>query len=226
MLRAPPPPSRGDNSPGERCCAPWREALSASAAPGSSPLPARACSPLGSRRGSACPCLAGAARRCGTRKLEVGDAAAAGLGEWNAAAEEAPASLAQLYLAGGEGPREGGEGAGPGVHATSASVTPPRPPGWEALRIDGCQHARAAGQGRTPRGEATLESGGGCLKGQSRLLRWSGPGCGTDSDCAAFALSFSVLLLLLVFVFFGYYWDCWITITCKELVCSQIPKAL
>lgn len=96
----------------------------------------------------------------------------------------------------------GGEGAGPGVHATSASVTPPRPPGWEALRIDGCQHARAAGESRKPRGEATLESGGGCLKGQSRLLLWSGPGCGTDSDCAAFALSFSVLLLLLVFVFF------------------------
>lgn len=52
----------------------------------------------------------------------------------------------------GKGRGRGGEGAGPGAHATSAGVAPLRPPRWEALKIDGCQHARAAGRAARPAG--------------------------------------------------------------------------
>lgn len=61
----------------------------------------------------------------------------------------------------------------PGAHATSAGVAPPRPPRWEALAIDGCQHARAAAGAHAPR-EVNGGKGGDVLKRQSRQLCLSG----------------------------------------------------
>lgn len=204
--------------PGNRAATSGRRTLAASAAPGSAPPPARARSPLGSRRDPVCPCLAGAGRRCGRRRGEAGDEDVAGLGEWNAAAvAEATAAVraspAQLYRAGGGGPRRGrgrgGRGAGPGAHATSAGVALPRPPRWEAPPVDGWQHASAAGRPARPAGGETGWAGG-VLKGTvtPALLEWTGRWYRFRLRCLCAALSSSfTIIIVLFFGLFGYYLD-------------------
>lgn len=119
-----------------------------------------------------------------------------------AAAAAAPASLAQLYRAGGGEPRRG-EGKGRargGVRRArnkrrrrAAGTAPLGGPAGRRLpartrrrrgRTPSGRRARSwngAGRGGAGQSRAGREGGlGDCLKGQSRLLRLSGPGRGTD----------------------------------------------
>ena len=173
--------------------------------------------------------MGGWGRRCRRlRRMERGGDGSGGGGSSRVTGPAVPRGRGRTAECGGRG--RGGQGAGSGAHATSAGVAPPGPPRWEALQIDRCQHARAAGGAARPAGgEPGAVTGGGgrggLLKGTvtPTALEWPRPWYRPSLRrvCSALSSSFTIIILWIFWMLLGlldYYY--------LQIICSQVHRAL